>query len=184
MKTIAYFKNLKESKSLITKMFLLVLLVVAASCSKDEDEEESTPDPDAQYRVELVKIRATDISGEGNDALEIYGEIDASLNIATTSDSRELWSRDQANNISVSENDSQIIGTVTFTVGPDDVNSASIVVVGDLLEFDGGDFVEDMGEESTTISLSSISGTQEFQLTFSNGDGDQVVELTYRVSKL
>lgn len=183
MKTIAYFKNLKESKSLFFRMFLLALLVVTASCSKDEDEVEPTPDPDAQFRVELVKIRATEISGEGNDAMEVYGEIDAALNIGTTSDSRELWSTDQENNFSVTENDSQITGTANFTVGADDVNGASIVVTGDLLEWDGGSSVDDMGEESSTISLSSISGAQEFQLTFSNGGG-QAIQLTYRVSRL
>lgn len=181
MKTINAFTTI--GTILLRAMFISLLTLTAISCSNDEDEEAApTPEPDVSFSVQLVKIRASEISGEGNDALEVFGEINASLNIGTTSDNRLLWSTDLENNLSVTENDSQISGAVTFTVKAEDVSSGSIVVAGDLQEWDGGTFIENLGQESITLSLTSISSPQEFQLTFSDAP-NQTVALTYQVSR-
>lgn len=179
---------MKTLKTILAKsIFLSIIVLTVFSCSKDEDEMEApVKAEDIRFRVQLTKIKATDTSGEGdanNDKLEIFGELSTYLTIGTTVDTKVLWSVDLENAISVGQNDSQLTGETTFTVSADQLGNSSITCAGDLEENDGGGFVQDQGEESSTFSLGSITGTQDIELTFSETSG-QISVVTFIITRL
>lgn len=179
---------MKTIKSILSKtLFIGILIVTAVSCSTDEDEME-TPEPvaDISYQVQLTKIKATDVSGEGdanNVALEIFGELSTFLSIGTTVDTRTLWAVEIAEAISVGQNDTQLTGSTTFTISADDLVNSSITCSGNLIENDGSGFTQNQGNESSTFSLASITGSQDVDLTFSDPVGQTVV-VTFVITRL
>ena len=179
---------MKTLKTILAKsMFLSIIVLAGFSCSSDEEEMEA-PElaKDIRFRVQLTKIKATDTSGEGdanNDELEIFGELSTYLTLGTTVDTKVLWSADVVDAISVGQNDSQLTGETTFTVAADEIGNSSITCAGDLEENDGGGFVQDQGEESSTFSLSAINGTQDIELTFSKTSGQTIV-VTFVITRI
>lgn len=179
---------MKTIKSILSKtLFIGILMTTTISCSSDEDEME-TPEPaaDISYQVQVTKIKATDVSGEGaanNVDLEIFGELSSSLTIGTTVDTRTLWSVEITEAIGVGQNDTQITGSTTFTISEDDLASSSITCSGDLEENDGSGNVQVQGNESSTFSLSSITGIQDVELTFSDPVGQTAV-VTFTITRL
>ena len=178
-----------KKQNFIQKTLVLFIigfgLLTFTSCSKDDDGNGSG-NQTISYRVNLVKIKATDTSGEGNAAnneLEIFGELSASLSLGTTVDLRELWSADADNYISVGQNDSQLTGETTFTITADQLNTSVITCSGDLMEWDGVTDFEDQGASSSSFALASITGTQEIELTFSETTGQTCV-VTFTVTRL
>lgn len=168
-------------------LFLGMMLITTVSCSEDEEEPEIPEAPaDVRYEVRLTKIKATDTSGEGtadNVELEVFGDLSASLTIGTTVDTRVLWAVEITEALSVGQNDTQLTGEATFTIAPDEISNSSITCSGDLEENDGNGNVQNQGEESSTFSLASITGTQDIELTFSEPTGQTVV-VTFTVTRL
>lgn len=166
-------------------LLLGMTLMTTISCSEDEAETPVEPE-NISFRVSLTKIKATDTSGEGdanNVELEIYGDLTTSLTIGTTEDTRVLWSTAMDEAISVGQNDTQLIGEATFTVPEDQLSNSSITCAGELDENDGGGFFQFQGDESSTFTLASITGTQDIELTFSEAAGQTVV-VTFTVTRL
>ncbi|MEO9513322.1 MAG: hypothetical protein ABJN84_10800 [Flavobacteriaceae bacterium] len=178
-------KSIIQKLRMLPLLFLGMTLMTAVSCSEDEAETPVEPE-DISFRVNLTKIKATDTSGEGNAnnvELEIFGELSTSLTIGTTVDTRVLWSADAEGAIGVGQNDTQLTAEEIFTVSEDELSQSSITCAGDLEENDGGGFIEDQGEESSTFTLSSITGTQDIELTFSEPEGQTAV-VTFTVTRL
>ena len=179
---------MKTIGTILAKSMLLGLLCVTCfSCSEDEDEPE-IPEvaADVRYEVKLTKIKATDTSGEGaadNVELEIFGDLSASLTVGTTVDTRVLWAVDIVEAISVGQNATQLTGNATFSVAVNEIGNSSITCAGDLEENDGGGNVQNQGQESSTFSLASITGSQDIELTFSEPTGQTVV-VTFTVTRL
>jgi len=180
-------KSIIQKSKMWPLLFLGMMLITTVSCSEDEDEPEIPEVPaDVRYEAKLTKIKATDTSGEGNADnvnLEIFGDLSASLSIGTTVDTRVLWSVEIPDALSVGQNDTQLSGEATFTIAPDEIPNSSITCSGDLEEYDGEGFVQNQGEESSTFSLASITGTQDIELTFSEPAGQTVV-VTFTVTRL
>ncbi|MDP5082219.1 MAG: hypothetical protein NWP87_06135 [Winogradskyella sp.] len=179
---------MRKQKFIQKSLFLLMVgfgLLLFTSCSNDDDGN-SSANQTISFRVNLVKIKATDTSGEGNAAnneLEIFGELSASLSLGTTVDLRELWSADADNYISVGQNDSQLTGETTFTIAANQLNTSVITCSGDLMEWDGVTDFEDQGTSSASFALATITGTQEFDLTFSETVGQTCV-VTFSITRL
>lgn len=186
-------KNHIIMKSIIQKIRVLpffvlgITLVIAFSCSAEEDEPEIPVEPsNINYEVKLTKIKATDTSGEGNAEnvdLEIYGELSTSLTIGTVVDTRQLWTADIANALSVGQNDTQLTGDTSFTIETNELAESSITCSGDLEEYDGSGNSQSQGQESSTFSLSAINSSQDIELTFSEPNGQTVV-VTFTVTRL
>lgn len=186
-------KNHLIMKSIIQKFRVLpffvlgITLVIAFSCSAEEDEPEIPVEhSNINYEVKLTKIKATDTSGEGNAEnvdLEIYGELSTSLTIGTVVDTRQLWTADIANALSVGQNDTQLTGDTSFIIESNELAESSITCSGDLEEYDGNGNTQNQGQESSTFSLSSITSTQDIELTFSEPAG-QIVVVTFTVTRL
>ena len=180
---------MKKFKSIFAKTILVgILIATAASCTSDDDDDMGTPAPaaDISYKVQLTKIKATDTSGEGdanNTELEIFGELSTILSIGTTKDTRTLWAVEIEEALSVGQNDMQLTGSETFTISADDLAISSITCSGNLTENDGGGFTQRQGNESSTFSLASITGSQDFELTFSDPVGQTVV-VTFVITRL
>ena len=177
MKTVQTIKTV-----LLKSIFMGLLAITAMSCSKD-DEEIPEAEADISFKVELIKMRGTE-DGEANGAIEVFGDISTSLVIGTTNDTVILWSRTLDQFITVDQSDTPVGGETTFTISAANLAESNIIVAGKLTESDGGvDFLTALGEESSTFSLSSITGTQEYQLIFSDSP-DEEVELTYSITRL
>ena len=177
---------MKTIQSTLSRTFLVgILMATVISCSSDEMENPE-PAADISYQVQVTKIKATDVSGEGdanNVELEIFGELSTALTVGTSIDTRTLWSAVITEAISVGQNDTQLTGSTTFTISEDDLASSSITCSGDLDENDGGGFVQDQGTESSIFSLSAITGTQDVELTFSDPVGQTAV-VTFTITRL
>jgi hypothetical protein len=179
MKTVQTIKTV-----LLKSIFMGLLAITAMSCSKD-DEEIPEAEADISFKVELIKMRLTE-DGEANGAIEVFGDISTSLVMGTTDDTVILWSRtvDQTVILDVDESDTPVGGETTFTISSADLEESNLIVEGKLREDDGGvGFTTALGEDSSSFSLSLITGTQEFQLIFSDSP-DEEVELTYSITRL
>lgn len=179
---------MKKIKSIFAKTILVgILMATAASCSSDDGEIETPPPAaDISFKVQLTKIKATDVSGEGdvnNVELEIFGELSTILSIGSTDDTRILWTVESDEFISVGQNDTQLVGSTTFTISEDDLSNSSITCSGNLTENDGSGFTQFQGNESSTFSLASISSTQDVELTFSDTPGQTTV-VTFLITRL
>lgn len=179
-------KSMNQKLRTVSFLVLGMTLMTTTSCSEDETPPEIPEVQDFRYEVRLTKIRATDTSGEGeadNTELEIYGELSTSLTIGTTVDTRSLLTVELDDAISVGQNDTQLTGSTTFTIAADDLANSSITCAGVLDENDGGGFTQFQGEESSTFSLGSITGSQDVELTFSNTPGQTSV-VTFTITRL
>lgn len=179
MKTVQTIKTV-----LLKSIFMGLLAITAMSCSKD-DEEIPEAEEDISFKVELIKMRLTE-DGESNGAIEVFGDISTSLVMGTTDDTVILWSRtvDQTIILDVDQSDTPVGGETTFTISSADLEESNLIVEGELKEDDGGvGFLTALGEESSTFSLSLITGTQEYQLIFSDSPNEEV-ELTYSITRL
>ncbi|WP_423998088.1 hypothetical protein [Maribacter sp. IgM3_T14_3] len=184
MKTVQTIKTV-----LLKSIFMGLLAITAMSCSKDDEEipeaEEDIALEDISFKIELIKMRLTE-DGEANGAIEVFGDISTSLVMGTTDETVILWSRtvDQTVSLDVDESDTPVGGETTFTISSADLEESSVIVEGKLREDDGGvGFTTALGEESSTFSLSLITGTQEYKLIFSDSPNEEV-ELTYSITRL
>ncbi|MEM6698539.1 MAG: hypothetical protein AAF599_09085 [Bacteroidota bacterium] len=80
-------------------------------------------------------------------------------------------------------NDIQLSGSVTFTISAADLSDSEVTTTADLMERDFSNPDDNLGKESSTISLSEISAKEEFQLVFAPSGG-QRVSLGYSVVRL
>ncbi|KAA3640574.1 MAG: hypothetical protein DWQ02_01855 [Bacteroidetes bacterium] len=178
MKTNQFISGAK-----VLVVFLLMIVTFFRCTVSGDGFEDMEPAEDISFQIDIKKIRATDIKESESSALEVYGVVSSRLNIGTITDERELWSVDADNYLSVDFNDMQLSGSVTFTISKDDLSGSTITTVADLMELDFSNPDDDLGLESSTISLSEVESTEEFQLTFVQSGG-QNVSLSYSITRL
>lgn len=167
----------------ISLMFACTALLVF-NCSTSDDGDDGDDQPqNISFKVDITKIRATDIKDSEDTALEVYGIVMSRLNVGTTTDERALWSVDADNYLSVNYNDMQLSGSVTFTISEDNLSNSTITVDANLMELDFGNPHDNIGQEEATVSLNSITSAEEFQLSFTESSG-QNLSLSYRITRL
>lgn len=172
--------------NLSNKLFKHVLIIITLSfcvfsCSKDNDDDQDSET--ISFRVNMTKINALDIKDAEENALEIYGIVLSSLNVGTTTDERTIWEISEDDYLSVDFNDQQLSGSVTFTIAEQNVSDSTITIEANLTELDFSNPDDNIGVETSMISLNSITDSEEFQISFTQSGG-QHVSLSYRITKL
>lgn len=179
MKTIKYFTN---------RLFMLVIAfstLASISCGKDDDGDQTPEDQIITFKVDLIKITGIETQGDGNDALEVYGDIVFRLNFNGAYTDETLWSKSQEDFVSIEVADFPIATSKTFEVLESQLPNMSLDVNAILMEFDGnGNNAPDpLGDETITTLLSGISTTVTYDLLMDETNA-QVVQVTYSIKRL
>jgi hypothetical protein len=177
-------KTIKQIINRTTIILMVLFAMVVVNCSKDDGSDETPEDQIITFRVDLIKITGIETQGDGNDALEVYGDITAKLNFGTAFTEEILWSKSQENFVSIEVADFPIMTSKTFEVLESQLSNMSLDVNANLMERDGSNNPDDpLGNETLTTLLSGISSTGTYDVLMDESTA-HVVQVSYSITRL